>query len=431
MTRTPTEAVLDQAPPWSIFDVARPITELPGIAGEEDWVAGLNLAYRSDAVQRERMATHLAVSDALIASIADPSVWAPAASAFTSTKLSWVVDATGGTYTITVNGQTTAAIAHSAAAATVQTALETLSSVAVGDVAVSGGPGATAALVAVFGGALAATAVAFSTDPALLTGGAGTAAVTTITAGGEGGTYHLAPTGFKAFAADPDEAGYRPFFVYVDQLAYELYQQLRDAEADADAVLRAHLAWQLSAELCDSLFTKNPGLSLIVARLATDVSAAGPTAVAPSVAISTLYEAYRGGGTGGQEAGSGPVVLHVPYHAVPFLVRDRLVEWRDGRLVDCYGSPVHPMAVNQGPLTDPDDLETAEAAGDGEGYIYLSPTIYVGVAEPRRRLENNGFTRRGVYAKGNEEIGFAEVAAIVVCPPQRTYSCLAALNEAV
>lgn len=51
------------------------------------------------------------------------------------------VDATGGTFTITWNGQTTGAIAYNALAAVVQTALEALSNIAPGDVVVTGGVG--------------------------------------------------------------------------------------------------------------------------------------------------------------------------------------------------------------------------------------------------------------------------------------------------
>jgi hypothetical protein len=57
---------------------------------------------------------------------------------------------TGGTFTLTYSGQTTAAIAYNASAATVQAALEALSNIAPGDVAVTGtGPWRVA-----FGGAL-------------------------------------------------------------------------------------------------------------------------------------------------------------------------------------------------------------------------------------------------------------------------------------
>lgn len=49
--------------------------------------------------------------------------------------------ATGGTFTLTYSGQTTAGIAWNAAASTVQTALQALSSIGAGNVAVSGNAG--------------------------------------------------------------------------------------------------------------------------------------------------------------------------------------------------------------------------------------------------------------------------------------------------
>src|SRR2546430_63924 len=48
---------------------------------------------------------------------------------------------TGGTFTLTIGGQTTAAIPYNANAATVQAAVAALSSVGAGNVMVSGGPG--------------------------------------------------------------------------------------------------------------------------------------------------------------------------------------------------------------------------------------------------------------------------------------------------
>jgi hypothetical protein len=64
-----------------------------------------------------------------------------------------------GTFTLTYSGQTTAAIAYDAAAAAVQTALENLSNIEVGDVLVTGGPGPGTDWVVEFKGALAITDV--------------------------------------------------------------------------------------------------------------------------------------------------------------------------------------------------------------------------------------------------------------------------------
>lgn len=93
---------------------------------------------------------------------------------------------TGGTYTLTFSGQTTAGIPYNATAAQVKTALEGLSNIAVGEVAVSGGPHPGTAVVVTFGGQYLGDDVAQMTaSAASLTGGTSPAVtVTTTTAGG-------------------------------------------------------------------------------------------------------------------------------------------------------------------------------------------------------------------------------------------------------
>lgn len=92
-----------------------------------------------------------------------------------------VVDAAGGTFTITVNGQTTAGIAYDAATSAVTSALEALSNVAPGDVATTG---TASNYTLTWGGALANTNVTISTNAASLTGGAQTATLATTQQGG-------------------------------------------------------------------------------------------------------------------------------------------------------------------------------------------------------------------------------------------------------
>ncbi len=62
---------------------------------------------------------------------------------------------TGGTFTLTFGGDTTPALARNASATTVQAALEALPAIGVGNIAVGGGPGASAPFIPVFTGALA------------------------------------------------------------------------------------------------------------------------------------------------------------------------------------------------------------------------------------------------------------------------------------
>ncbi|MDX3839050.1 phage tail tube protein [Streptomyces europaeiscabiei] len=93
---------------------------------------------------------------------------------------------TGGTYTLTYSGQTTAGIAYDAAAAAVQSALEALSNIGVGDVVCAGGPHPGTPVTVTFQGLLAETDVAQMTASAAgLTGGTSPAVnVTTTTPGG-------------------------------------------------------------------------------------------------------------------------------------------------------------------------------------------------------------------------------------------------------
>ncbi len=90
---------------------------------------------------------------------------------------------TGGTFTLTYSGQTTAAIAFDAVAAAVQAALEALSNLAPGDVVVTGGPGPGTPYTVTFAAALG-NVVQLTADGALLTGGAAPAVgVVTATPG--------------------------------------------------------------------------------------------------------------------------------------------------------------------------------------------------------------------------------------------------------
>jgi hypothetical protein len=79
---------------------------------------------------------------------------------------------TGGTFTLTFNGQTTGAIAYNASASTVQTALRALSSIGT-NVTCTGGPLPGTAIVCTFTGVLASPITPAITVSASLTGGSG------------------------------------------------------------------------------------------------------------------------------------------------------------------------------------------------------------------------------------------------------------------
>jgi hypothetical protein len=118
---------------------------------------------------------------------ANVGLWAPYAGAASEVQTVTITGTpTGGTFTLTLSGETTAAIAFNATAAAVESALEALPSLSAADVAVTGGPGPDTAFTVTFGGAYAGANVpAMTASGASLTGGSSPAvAVTTPTAGG-------------------------------------------------------------------------------------------------------------------------------------------------------------------------------------------------------------------------------------------------------
>lgn len=98
-----------------------------------------------------------------------------------------IENATGGTFTISFDGQTTAAIVYNAGANVVQNALCALSNVGIGNLTVVENQGVPGSLfyVATFGGELANAAQAmFTVSTASLTGAAPLAVVSPVQAGG-------------------------------------------------------------------------------------------------------------------------------------------------------------------------------------------------------------------------------------------------------
>jgi hypothetical protein len=92
---------------------------------------------------------------------------------------------TGGTFTLTYAAQTTSGIAYNATAATVKTALEALSNIAVGDItSVTGGPGPATPYVVTFGGVLSGDIAQMTASAASLTGGTTPAVTVTTTTPG-------------------------------------------------------------------------------------------------------------------------------------------------------------------------------------------------------------------------------------------------------
>ena len=99
--------------------------------------------------------------------------------------------ASAGTFTLTYDGQTTAAIAYNATAATVVQALQALANVGVGNVSATGGPAQSTNIVFTFIGELAARDVPLITiNKAGLTG-AGAGIVTQTTKGSPAGVSEI------------------------------------------------------------------------------------------------------------------------------------------------------------------------------------------------------------------------------------------------
>lgn len=105
---------------------------------------------------------------------------------------------TGGTFTLTYSGQTTAGIAFNANAAAVQSALVALSNLEPGDVTVGGGAGPGTPWTVTFGGSLAAVDVALMTaSGASLTGGTSPAVGVATTTPGTGIDLAELPDGWQ------------------------------------------------------------------------------------------------------------------------------------------------------------------------------------------------------------------------------------------
>jgi hypothetical protein len=150
-------------------------------------------------------------SGVALAEVAATGLYVPYAG--DSESASIAVNATGGTFTITIEGQTTAAIAFNATAAAVQAAVQLLPGIGPDDVTVTGGPGAAGGgtpYVLAWGGRYAGQdAPAVTTGAGSLTGGAGTAAVTTTAGGGESPAGEGTGRGvlFASVAYDRDSTG--------------------------------------------------------------------------------------------------------------------------------------------------------------------------------------------------------------------------------
>lgn len=121
---------------------------------------------------------------------------------------------TGGTFTLTFRGQTTGNLAYNATAATVQAALEGLTSVGAGNVVIGGGPGPGTPYTATFAGQLAGTDVPQMTAAHAFTGGTSPAIAVTTTTPGAGSrkqVYVDVPGAWSAIDLNQEDEGTRAY----------------------------------------------------------------------------------------------------------------------------------------------------------------------------------------------------------------------------
>jgi hypothetical protein len=212
---------------------------------------------------------------------------------------------TGGTFTITWNGQTTAGIAYNASAAAVLAALVALSNIAPGDLTVSGANGGPYTLTWAHG---KGNVSAPTTNAAGLTGGVAPAVnVATVTAGsalysaplgvGSSGTVYYLPQALRV----EDECKLLGGLEQLTEAAIK-----RQTEA-ASAYVVARELW--TGDLSDTAPYATPdGGGVVNARLAsTDaVVVGGGNAHAPNHALGLLEQEARRGALGQD------VWIHVP-----------------------------------------------------------------------------------------------------------------------
>lgn len=129
---------------------------------------------------------------------------------------------TGGTFTLTYAGQTTAPIAYNATAATVLAALQQLSNIRPNDLTTAGGALPGTAVTVAFGGQFAGTDVAAMTaSGAGLTGGSSPAvAITTTTAGSSGSTVSGISIAAQVYANVAAGATLPPYPAQIDSLLF-------------------------------------------------------------------------------------------------------------------------------------------------------------------------------------------------------------------
>lgn len=260
---------------------------------------------------------------------------------------------TGGTFTLTYSGQTTAGIAYNAAAGAVQSALEALSNIAPGDVTVTGGPGPGTPYVVTFRAGMGSV-VQMTGSAAGLTGGAAPAVnVVTTTPGYNlfGPSYGVGPSG---------TVYYQPQVLRVEDICPALNSDREQDEARVRRQAEAVTSWTVARELWTgehsntNAFDTPEAANQVNARLTGGLGVQEVAGVhEPLHGLGALEQAARGQlGSLGMD-----VWIHMPITLVP-LLEGAII--RDGTgLFTKTGARV--IADAGYPGTDPDDAVQAGA----------------------------------------------------------------------
>lgn len=287
-------------------------------------------------------------------------------------------------FTLTFSGQTTGSIAAAATAATVQTALEALSNIAPGDVAVSGSAGGPYTVA--FAGAYADTDVPQMT--ATPTGGSGTVTVTTPTSGA---VITTTDDGVDIVTGEP-------FTVY----ALHSCRMLAGGLARAQELARSKLAMGEWRSIED-------GFRDFVLDLAADLTPTPGTPVSPRVGIAILEEAAAA-------AYGGAPVLHIGRRTGTHLSSGGVIGQRSGRLETAQGAWV---ASHAG--FTPGGTIGVTTAGAGERWAFATGAVLVNrgpvaVTEPVRRQTSGSPNNEVAVLAHRNVVAAAEcfVAAVLI-----------------
>lgn len=248
-------------------------------------------------------------------------------------------------FTLTFQGQTTAAIAANATAAAVRIALEALSNIAPGDVTVTGG--LVAGYTFTFGGALADTNVTQMT--ATPTGGTGTVTVTTTTQGDS-------PIGLpKELGRNAETGEASQFTVYGH---FTCSPVGFDPQASQDRAT-AHLLAREESRVEQALWTGDLGNTPTL-KGATTVAG---TAVDVATALGAL-ESYIASQYGSQG------VIHLTRQAALVGLQNYSLDVKGGSLSTRLGTPVIAGAGYDG------SSPAGAAAAAGTSWAYVTPPIF-------------------------------------------------------